>query len=96
MTLRPAPNHDLISRGWIDTTTPPSLCAEYRLGIVRLEYHAPCETWRARVGGNDWGYDGATPNEALQRCSVPAPAADDMRIARQSLTRDAVRQVALL
>jgi hypothetical protein len=92
--MKPDPFHakkqahkKMIDAGWTDTTRPPSLSAEYRLGLVRLEYHGTCETWRAKVGGNDWGYDGATPEIALQRCQVPAPAADDVRFALASLTR---------
>jgi hypothetical protein len=85
-TLRPPPDAHLLAAGWTDTTAPPSLSAEYRHGIVRLEYHATCETWRAKVGGNEWGYPAPTMAAALARCSVPPPAVDDVRLALATLT----------
>lgn len=85
-TLRPPPDVHLLAAGWTDTTAPPSLSAEYRYGIVRLEYHATCETWRAKVGGNEWGYPAPTMAAALARCSVPPPAVDDVRLALATLT----------
>jgi hypothetical protein len=85
-TLRPPPDTHLLAAGWTDTTAPPSLSAEYRHGIVRLEYHATCESWRAKVGGNEWGYPAPTMAAALARCSVPLPAVDDVRLALATLT----------
>jgi hypothetical protein len=85
-TLRPPPDAHLLAAGWTDTTAPPSLSAEYRHGIVRLEYHATCETWRAKVGGNEWGYPAPTMAAAFARCSVPPPAVDDVRLALATLT----------
>jgi hypothetical protein len=85
-TLRPPPDAHLLAAGWTDTTAPPSLSAEYRYGIVRLEYHATCETWRAKVGGNEWGYPAPTMAAAFARCSVPPPAVDDVRLALATLT----------
>lgn len=82
--------------GWTETATAPSMSAEYRLGIVRLEFHALCETWRARVGSQEWGHDASTPERALTLCLCPSPAADDMRAARESLTRQIAKQEALL
>jgi hypothetical protein len=85
-TLRPPPDAHLLAAGWTDTTAPPSLSAEYRHGIVRLEYHATCDTWRAKVGGNEWGYPAPTMAAAFARCSVPPPAVDDVRLALATLT----------
>ena len=85
-TLRPPPDAHLLAAGWTDTTAPPSLSAEYRHGIVRLEYHATCESWRAKVGGNEWGYPAPTMTAAFARCSVPPPAVDDVRLALATLT----------
>jgi hypothetical protein len=88
-TLRPRPAAHLLAAGWTDTTAPPSLSAEYRHGVVRLEYHATCESWRAKVGGNEWGYPAPTPTDALARCPVPPPAVDDVRLALATLTAPA-------
>jgi hypothetical protein len=88
-TLRPPPDAHLLAAGWTDTTAPPSLSAEYRHGVVRLEYHATCESWRAKVGGNEWGYPAPTMAAAFARCSVPPPAVDDVRLALATLTAPA-------
>ena len=80
-----AAHRKMTDSGWIDVTSVPTLRLEYRLGLVRLEYHATCEVWRAKVGGNEWGYTASTPETALERCPVPPPAVDDVLIAVASL-----------
>ena len=84
--MRPPADDRLIAHGWRDLTPRGTLRAVYAFGFVRLEYHATCETWRAKVGGNEWGYPAPTMAAALARCSVPPPAVDDVRLALATLT----------
>ena len=76
----------MIACGWRDITPQGTLRAVYAFGFIRLEYHAACQTWRARAGDAEWGPPDHCPARALRLCHCPVPALEDMAEASKAMT----------